>query len=491
MLNHSPREVFKNLYPDRLSPRHRLVLGSINLSNGNQSTHPCFNVRQADRLCLTFHHTRRVVFSVGLQSRQAMVAALPALWAVIPFGSEPAPDAAAPPPPGRQEALDLLAAVEQQASIVISTDHAIHALWLLDRLWTFDLDDQSAPDPAGAIDRMQWAVHRLAAGHGWLIPDRGDLAAACPVPGSLTGISDRGPRAVVERFPAAPGDARYRRRDFASLELPPPLEDRPLEDPAPAELATGTEDREVAVAPAAPAPAARPRILITPEQHDVNDRALAALAAARAVFEDAGRLVEVMRAPGAQLAIHPVRAPRLQELLSRHCVFVREPASGGESRAVPPPRWMTAALMARGRWPQLPPLPEDLKPGPRDAKDGMPVGVIDLSAEADLEAGRLLAGLEHILGALGGAATARRIVRTLAAESARFPDLAAACERLMPEIDPAEPGAAAVLGYRLRNLKGRVLDGRVLLESRRTRDGIAWTVRRPPIPQPRKEDATP
>ena len=106
-----------------------------------------------------------------------------------------------------------------------------------------------------------------------------------------------------------------------------------------------------AAAPSTAAPAPREPIPITDPQHEVNDRALAALAAAGAVFEHAGRLVEVVGGDG---ATRPVRAPRLRELLSRHCDFVA--AKDGEPSPVRPPRWTVRALLARGSWPELPRL---------------------------------------------------------------------------------------------------------------------------------------
>lgn len=331
MANLSPREILKLFFPDRLNPWDRLALYTFILCCGKESTRWCFNMSQADRLSLTYRDTRQVRVAVALlnfrrtlavarvghsgvlpsevRGCEAAVSAIPALWVEIPYGTVSSSGAEASLPPGKPQAFEVLRAIEHQPSIIVSTDDAVYAFWLLDDLWIFNPDDPISSDKADAkalLDRFQWAVHLFAAEHGWLIPDAGDLTAAFPLPGSLTGTCAQGPRAVLERFPKHAGDARYRRRDFESLPEPPAegfpaellakvsptappteltavLERPPHEDPP-------SEAGRVAAAPAsdqpsddsAPAgePAAavaataddRSRILITPDQHDVNDR---------------------------------------------------------------------------------------------------------------------------------------------------------------------------------------------------------------------------
>ncbi len=259
---------------------------------------------------------------------------------------------------------------------------------------------------------------------------------------------------------------------------------------APVDLARrhGAANDEAAEAPplpsdrsAAPAPAAavaatrRQRIVITSRRHEVNDQALAALAAGADLFERRGTLVELVRYPGAAPAGRRIGEARLEELLSRHCEFVVEPgAEGSPPRDAPPPRWTTRGLLARGRWPELPqlaPPKEATAPGPPT-----PAETADRpgSSRFDPLCQELLEALEPVLAALGGTATARSLARALAGEPERFGALAAVFERLAPGLDPGHPQAPAALGYRLRAFKGRTHAGRALIEAGRTRDGIAW-----------------
>ena len=729
MPNHSPREVFELFYPETL-PTGMFAFYSTTLKKRNEHTHWCHQLPQADRLCRGFRNTRQVWFCPALHSQEkalriaqerrrqarpnsirgcaASVTALPALWAVLPWGNELAPGARRPAPagpgfdrtpllpPGRREALGLLEAVRRQPSLIIAIHSGatrggrrdlgsagvIYAFWLLRRPWLFDPEDPSDTERTAATAlqaRVQGAVARLAAERGWQLGATGaavDLAAAFPLPGFPTGDRARGPRAVLESFPLLPGDARYRRRDFASLPEPPAPDPQPwravmappagaarrrrtfafppiaegcswiracraeranlsqeqlanavrlliwctapgadagelvhelyrghpgyhrldvdrllarelratvepitctrigrepgvverhcskcphfgrIEAPVELALAGGADPDAVAepvtpitapapaaapdpAEPAAPAAGARTRIVITCRRHEINDQALAILAAAVELFELRGTLVELVRYPGAAPALRRVRGPRLEELLSRHCEFV-EVDPGGESRAVPPPRWTTRGLLARGRWPELPQLvggPEIRAAGaafgPPASQDGLGQGVeLQARVSGALEGGPeiraagfgpgsqnglgqgvelrapaaravpaptdqdLLADLAPVIDALGGAATARRITGALAAEPERFGALATAFERLTPELAPGDPAASVVLGYRLRSLKGRALGGRVLVEKRRTHEGIAWALESAPLetvlpstrPEPKEEN---
>ncbi len=122
--------------------------------------------------------------------------------------------------------------------------------------------------------------------------------------------------------------------------------------------------------PAIGDPPARPEIVITTRENEVNDRALSALAAAEPnLFERGGLLVEVVSA-GAPLA-RPLQEARFQELLAQHCAFVtpRSNRDGVEMRPAHPPRWCTRALLSRGRWPGLPYL-DGLVEGPVLRADG-------------------------------------------------------------------------------------------------------------------------
>ncbi len=272
MAKSSPRELFEAFYPGLLPPG-KFGVYTITLKKGNEYSHWCHHLPQGDRVCQKFRNTRRIRFGPALQSEKqalriagerrpraksssirgsgASVTALPAMWAVIPYGSgAAAPDAlgggvtCASLPPGRRAALGLLEAVGQRPSIVISTragaprgergpgsGGVIYAVWLLHQPWLFDLEDPAAAErtAAGALlCRVQGAVARLAAERGWWLGDGAatDLAASLPLPGSLTGAAG-GPRATLETFPLLPGECRYRRRDFESLPEPPPPDPQP------------------------------------------------------------------------------------------------------------------------------------------------------------------------------------------------------------------------------------------------------------------------
>ena len=128
-------------------------------------------------------------------------------------------------------------------------------------------------------------------------------------------------------------------------------------------------------------------------------------------------------------------------------------------------------------------LPEAASPVPADPPGAAAQGGIVAAASVPRD-GELLESLEEVLLAFGGAATARQILRALETGSERFPAFAA-FRRLFPHLAPGDRTATVVLGYRLRAIKGRALAGRILVEARRTRDGVTWTVQRvQPVPVP-------
>ena len=125
-------------------------------------------------------------------------------------------------------------------------------------------------------------------------------------------------------------------------------------------------------------------IVVSPREHEVNDRVLAALAAREPnLFARGGVLVEVVRpeaspaagqtrAPGMPLGreplgalartsssprVKPIAEARMREMLARHCAF-QAPASflTGDPRPLHPPRWVVRALLSRRSWPELPAL---------------------------------------------------------------------------------------------------------------------------------------
>ncbi len=173
----------------------------------------------------------------------------------------------------------------------------------------------------------------------------------------------------------------------------------------------------------------RAQVLVDTREHEVNDQALAALAATETnLYERGGLLVHVVkprhgdpvaedppaegdevgaepeaeadasadrsqrdarapsdhvppeagkrniplisRPPGTPVA-KPIQEARLRELLSRRCKFVRvvTTRNGAVLRPAHPPQWAVRALLGRGAWPELPTL-EGVVEGPVLRADG-------------------------------------------------------------------------------------------------------------------------
>ncbi len=398
------------------------------------------------------------------------------------------------PPPGR-EALELLAAVGVETSIVVRTGGGYDVYWLLRELWVLD----GRPDRDRAKDllrRLAGALRAEAADRGRPVDAGAGLGRMLRLPGTLDHSPSPPVAVTVERFPLVPGAAggdRYGPDDFehlpAAAELPaaeerllgeappdpPPADfkavyqgcgwlrhcwqdrrrlpeaewraalglvgraawagqdgrrlahrfsqdhpgynpqatddtlDQALAEPertcrhvayrlgghqahcrrcphfgrieTPLALGRGeagespaegspadTEPGAGAVEPAgSPEPPERPRIVITTREHEVNDQALAALAAREPnLFERAGRLVHVVppqpaagdacRRPAGAPVVRPLTDARVREMLAAHCELVKAPRPGKEPRAAHPPLWMVRALLERGSWPELPSL---------------------------------------------------------------------------------------------------------------------------------------
>ena len=90
-----------------------------------------------------------------------------------------------------------------------------------------------------------------------------------------------------------------------------------------------------------------------------------------------------------------------------------------------------------------------------------------------------LAGLDELVAALGGRATARQMVEALADGAHRddFAVLRSALRKLYPELGGGLP-TAQQLGYTLRSLSGRVAGGRTVVQARKNTRGVSWAVRR-------------
>jgi hypothetical protein len=114
----------------------------------------------------------------------------------------------------------------------------------------------------------------------------------------------------------------------------------------------------------------RPEILITTEEHLVNDRAVDALRGEGNLFVRGNLLARVVRESGepgpgdvarpvGTPRIAPVALPTLRELLARHARWQkRRRDRSGKSRVVAahPPDWCVSAVAARGQWPGFRPL---------------------------------------------------------------------------------------------------------------------------------------
>jgi hypothetical protein len=112
----------------------------------------------------------------------------------------------------------------------------------------------------------------------------------------------------------------------------------------------------------------RPEIVISTEEHDVNDRAIDALVSEVSLFQRNGRLVTVLRdqarqrqieRPAGTPRIEAVQPARLRELLARRANWKKQKKNRKQQMIeVPahPPEWCVAAVMVRGSWPDVRPL---------------------------------------------------------------------------------------------------------------------------------------
>jgi hypothetical protein len=110
----------------------------------------------------------------------------------------------------------------------------------------------------------------------------------------------------------------------------------------------------------------RPQILVSHEEHAVNDRVIAALPKAPDLFQRGNRLVNVLRDTAAArltaisrpagtptIAIMP--APRLREIMTREMVFghMVKKKEGYEFEPCHPPDWSVSGVWSRRHWPNI------------------------------------------------------------------------------------------------------------------------------------------
>lgn len=103
---------------------------------------------------------------------------------------------------------------------------------------------------------------------------------------------------------------------------------------------------------------ARPEIMVTTEEHEVNDAIVEALARDPELFQRAGKLVRLTGRTGHAsegLTIAEMSAGSLREIITRNAVLLRTDKDG-EPVECHPPAWATQAVLERGRWPAVRPL---------------------------------------------------------------------------------------------------------------------------------------
>jgi hypothetical protein len=110
----------------------------------------------------------------------------------------------------------------------------------------------------------------------------------------------------------------------------------------------------------------RPEIEVTPDEHLVNDQAIAALVRDDSIFQRGGVIVQILYDHGKKTLkgitrpahtprICPLREASLRERLSRVARFVKyvEKEEGVEVVQQHPPAFCTSAVAARGHWPSV------------------------------------------------------------------------------------------------------------------------------------------
>jgi hypothetical protein len=113
------------------------------------------------------------------------------------------------------------------------------------------------------------------------------------------------------------------------------------------------------------------------------------------------------------------------------------------------------------------------RPDPGDTRGGLDEGA---DGDGGAVAG-LVSGLAELLDNLGRPATASEIVRELVEKPAIYGPLRTALEELFPHVHTGELPAPAKLAFRLRSVRGRVVNGTAVEQGPRSRGGVTWLVR--------------
>lgn len=107
----------------------------------------------------------------------------------------------------------------------------------------------------------------------------------------------------------------------------------------------------------------RPEIVITTQEYEVVDQAVAALCAASDVYKRGGNLVHVVRdesklrgvtGTGIRPRIFALPLARLREILSEVAQWTRVTNDDGEKESAHPPNWAVQEVAARRMWRELP-----------------------------------------------------------------------------------------------------------------------------------------
>ncbi len=235
MSNVTPVQFLAALYGEPVEPGS-LVIWTNSRRSGKKESLWTRNLDQAARLATRWRNSREVYFGVALQDQDAAVkiakrrrprtsarwvrgsaetaTLVPALWADLDVAGPG--HAATDLPPDRAAAFGLLEAVPRPPSIVVDTGGGYHLYWLLQRPLVLE-SPADRRDARDLVRRLQGALIAAAAEHDWKVDNTANLAQMLRLPGTLNHKLSRGRPVVVDRFPLASGEGRYRLRDFRGL----------------------------------------------------------------------------------------------------------------------------------------------------------------------------------------------------------------------------------------------------------------------------------
>ncbi len=255
MIDVATIEFLQALYPDPVRPG-RLLVWTCSTRNGKHRCRWLHTLGEAATVASRQRRSRQIWFSAALhdpklalrinrrrwskvskrsaRGSDASAVALPALWAEIEIAGSGRPGAQPRPlPPDRDAGFQLFERVAVPPSIIVDAGGAYQAYWVLDKLLLLETDRDRA-EAKDLLRRLQGALHAAALARGWWVDHDADFARPLRLPGTRN--LDR-PGKVwvgVEHFPrvktagaGSRGDHRYAPEDFQDLPAPPaetPLE---------------------------------------------------------------------------------------------------------------------------------------------------------------------------------------------------------------------------------------------------------------------------